>query len=853
MLEGTNVELCHLGGAQRRRGLIQKFVLPNQLTRLGGTYTVPNGGTSANLKDNNPLTASVTTTPPNVTDPYIVCAVDLGGEKDVLFADCIAMTVASGSSTEFCIQYSTDNVAWTTLGTPFPQLDSTAEYSYRRTAGLTYPPTPISARYWRVAKIGGTNLAAQVTLGDFTIWVDSGTVSAGRLLPFEVATGEPYMIVLSDHSAIVTYNGAIVNYVPIPYASADLAALDYASTAETLMMVHTNYAPQFMIRLSSPLASGVASQSYYNFQTFLAVFDTVPQIDYADSLSPAATSDLQTLTFNAGWNTGDSFTMTIKTDTTGPIVYAGDTQTTADAITKAVQALWVVNGFSGVSCVSNGGFDYTLTFADDAADDYGDISITALSSAATATAVETQPGVSRQENAWSVNRGYPGTVTFYQGRMYFGGLRSEQQTVIGSWVNSILDFDTAQGLDDQAIFATLNGVALNAITAMFPARSLCIFTSGGEFRFVNDSGQPITPTSFPTNQTQYGGAKIKPVMIDGNIIFVQRNLNAVRDFQFDYTQDQFNSLGLSSFAGNLIYNVQDMAAWNGSLVEEINLVLLCNGTNGNLNSPVRPNPLPNGTCAVYHSRKEASVQGWTLWQTGAQTFSDNVPGLYDSSTGVFIPNTPIDAPGLFKNVASVVENLFFLVQRNLNGTTALVFEQASENAFTDCGTGPVVQLPSSHVSGLAWLNGMTCRVRADGLILDSVVPVAGAATLTRDGIPYAATTYEIGINFNPVVTPMPLQTARFPSGSNLTRRRRVTSAAIKVINTLGISYNGKFLPTEVIDTFNFDSTPPLFSGILQLEDSSNYDLDQDKLVTFSQQDPLPFHLLYIDMELAGEA
>lgn len=825
LLTGTNIELVHLGGVQRRRGLVQKFVCPNQLTQLTGTYTVPNGGTVGNLSDNNPLTASVTTTPPNTTDPYVVCHVDLGIAKNVLFADCVAMTLASGSSTEFCIQYSNNDVNWTTLGTAFPQLDSTAEYTYRRTAGVTYPPTYTSARYWRVAKIGGVNLTAEVTLGDFTLWGDSGTVSAGRLVPFEVSTDEQYMVVLSDRSAIITNNGSIVDYVAVPYKSADLALVDAQSSAESMMIVHENYAPQFLIRLSSPLATGVGHQSFYNFQTFLAQFAGIPQVDYADSLSPTPTSDLQTLTFNNGWNVGDTFTITILTDTTGPITYAGDNQTTANAIAKAVQALWVVNGFSGVTCTSNGAFGYTLTFAGDAAGPMGAIAITSLSSSATATAAETQAGVSRQEDAWSANRGFPSAVTFYQGRMYFGGLRSQQEAIVGSWVNDILQFDTAQGLDDQAIFATLSGVALNAVTGLFPGRSLCVFTTGGEYRFVNDSGQPITPTSFPTSQTQYGGAHIKPVMIDGNIIYVQRNLNSIRDFQFDYTQDQFNSLGLSSFAGNLVYDVQDMAAWNGSLVEEINLVFVCNGVNSNRNSATNPNPLPDGTCAVYNSRKEASVQGWTLWET----------------------------QGTFANVASVVQSLFFLVQRNLNGTTALVFEQAVEGAFMDCSTGQVTTAGVTIATGLNWLAGMSCRVKADGFVLDDVVVGAnGTITFTRDGRPYTATTYEIGLNFNPTATPMPLQTVRWPAGSNLARKKRIVCARIKVSNTLGLLYNNQPLATATIDTINFDSTPVPYSGILELEDSSNWDQTQDKVVSFTQVDPLPFYLMYIDIELSGD-
>ena len=831
LLEGTNVEMVHLGGVQRRRGLVQRFVLPNQLVQLTGTYTVPNGGTAGNLSDDNPLTASVTVTPPNTTNPYVVCHVDLGSVRDVLFADCVAMTIAGGTSTEFCIQYSSDDSSWTTLGDPFQQLDSTAEYTYRRTAGVSYPPQYTRARYWRVAKIGGSSLSANVTLGDFTLWGDTGTVSTGRLIPFEVSTGEQYMLVVSDRSGIVTNDGAIVDYVALPYESADLASVDAQSSAESMMIVHEDYAQQFLIRLSSPLATGVANQSFYNFQTFLANFTTIPQVDYADSLSPTPTTDVQTLAFNSGWNVGDTFTVTILTDTTGPITYAGDNQTTANAIANAVQALWVVNGFSGVSCTSNGSFGYSLEFADDAAGDMGVVAITSLSSSATATATHTQTGSPRQENAWSAIRGYPSTVTFFQGRMYLGGLRSQQETLVGSWVNDILNFDTAQGLDDQAVYVTLNGVALNAVTALFPGRSLCLFTTGSEHRFVNDNGQPITPTSIPTAQTWYGAAKIKPVTIDGNIIFVQRNLNSIRDFQFDYTQDQFNSLGLSSFAGNLVYNVQDMAAWNGSTQEEINLVLVCNGVNSNRNSRTNPNPLPDGTCGVYNTRKEASVQGWTLWET----------------------------QGKFANTGTVVQSLFFLVSRNLNGTSALVFEQAVEGTFTDCGTGSVtVDTPSSAVTGLDWLDGLSCRAIADGFVLDDVIPVNGQVTLTRDGYEYQATTYEIGLNFNPVVTPMPLQTVRWPAGSNLARKKRIVHASVRVSNTLGLLYTSSdgttqaILPTQTIDTFNFDSVPQPYSGILDLEDASVWDRNVDKAVSFTQTDPLPFYLMYIDIQLAGD-
>ena len=848
MLTGTNVEMVHLGGVQRRRGTVQKFICPNQLTQLTGTYTMPNGGTASDMSQQwwgqlaaAPATTT-STTPPNTTDPWVLVHVDLGSAKNVLFADVVGLTLASGSSTEFCIQYSSDDSTWTTLGTAFPQLDSTASYTYRRTGGVTYPPTYTSARYWRVAKVGGANLTSEATITAFTLWGDSGTVSKGREIEFEVGTAEPYYAVLTDRSAILVYEGAIVDYVALPYLSADLAALDAQSSAESMMIVHEDYAPQFLIRLESPLASGVAHGSAYNFQTFLASFTKIPQVDYADSLSPTPTSDVQTLTFNSSWNVGDTFTLTIQTDTTGPITYMGDNQTTANAIAKAVQALWVVNGFTGVSCTSNGSYGYTLTLANDAAADYGPAAITSLSSSATASVTETTPGVSRQEDAWSYARGFPSAVTFYQGRMYFGGLKSQPESTIGSWVNDILNFDTAQGLDDQAVFVTLNGVSLQAVTGLYPGRSLCVFTTGGEYRFVNDNGAPITPTSFPTNQTQYGTAPIKPVMIDGNIIFVQRNLNSIRDFQFDYVQDQFNSLGLSSFASNLVYNIQDLAVWNGSLEEDLNMAFVVNGVNSNRNSATNPNPLPDGTCAVYNTRKEANVQGFVLWESPGASGTDQ-----------------------FANVASVTDSLYFLMSRTLNGTKVLSFEEAVQGTFMDCGTGAVVASGITSVSGLNWLNGCSCRVKADGIVLDTVTPVGGVVDFLRDGRPYTVTSqYEIGFNFNPTVQPMPLQTVRWPAGSNLARKKRIVRVHVKVLNTGSLLYQGP--PTTVggsppaaaelvqptIDTFNFDSATPLYSGVLEIEDVGAWDREIDQIVTFSQADPLPFYLMYLDVEVADK-
>ncbi len=865
LLQGVNVELSHLGGVTRRRGMPYRQTMPNQLTQLQGTYssaaegatyyfsptgngiyTTSNTGVPAILgvcptTDNVAFGSNKwgfylteTTTEVGVINPFVVVHLDLGSPQAVLFADVTTLSLSSGSSVDFKTQYSTDNTTWTTL-LALPQVDAgngLSGYSYRATG-------PITARYWRLARVGAANLGtALVAIGDFTLWGDSGVVSKGRVIPFEVSITEQYAVICTDRSGTVVdaNTGTALQNIPLPYSSAQLAAVDAQSSAETLLMVHQSIPQIAVIRQNSPLVFPTSSANYaayYNFQPFPLIFDFIPQVDFADTNSRTPTSDIQTFTTSAGWNPGDTFTITLLTDTTGPITYAGDDFTnvgagnagaTSRAVETAVQALWAVNGFSGVSCVAgSGAYTYVITFAGAAAAPIGQVVVTSLSSNATATMVETQVGVARQENLWSPVRGYPGCVTYFQGRLWFGGLQSQQESLVGSWVNSVLNFQTAQGLDDQAIYVTMNGVALNAIIGLFPGKSLCIFTTGGEFRFVNDQAQAIVPASAPVNQTQYGGAKIKPVMIDGNIVFIQRNLKSVRDFQFDYVVDQYNSLGISALSPSLIYNVSDLAEWNGSLEDEINLLFVCNGVNTSKSF----DKLPDYSCSIYNTRKEVGVQAWTNWQTQGQ----------------------------FMNVSTVVQNILMLVQRTIGGKTVLTLEQPTPNTYTDC-----CYYANSGVAGLTqitvpWLAGATVRCLADGYVLDTVVvDGSGVVQLTSDGRPYAIQSQvEIGLNFNPIVEPMPLQTVRWPSGSNLAHKKRIVAIRAKLRETQGLYANGNLLQQTQLDNFNMDSGPlPLYTGVVELEESTNWDQNTDKMVTFTQVDPLPMQILFLDSELSGE-
>lgn len=825
LLRGVNVTPSHLGGVRRRGGLRKAANLPNVLTRLtaGITITAPNGGMTANANDNNAATLVVTTTNVSTLNPYVVIHYDLGAAQSVVAVDSLNLRLTSGSSDDFVIQYSTDNSVWNFYNPAFgpggrlDPVDVTAR-SYRRGGDAALP---ILARYWRVARDSGDDLGtAKVELGEFNLWVNTSTISAVRLLPFEISPEDRFLVALTDRSAIV-YGvdqlgvSSVVSVLPSPYASADLAKVDADVDGVDMVLVHENYPPRFLFRDTT--VNGLTGVT--NFFSKEIEFEQVPITDFADTLSPTPTSEIQVITF-ASFVAGNTFQITLDGARSGAIAFAGDgaaaeQTTTAANIAREVQKLYTVRGFTGVSCVRTGTLAYTVTFADASAGTYGLMAVTALAGSGTATVARTQAGVPRTEAVWSAARGYPRTTVFFGGRLYFGGTRSRKASFFGSETNNILNFETREGLADEPIFTTLSGA--KAVNGLFAGRTLQAFTNGGELRYVKPQGDAIVPGDVPANQTQYGSAKIRPVTIDGATIFVHRTGKSIRDFRFSFEEDAYDSLGVSSLASHLIYDVKDLAAWNGSRKDEIGLVFVVNGINPSTDT----DKFPDGSVAVFNSRKEAEVQAWTIWTTD----------------------------GEFKAVGVVLEDIYFAVKRDIDGVQRLFLEQYDETYYTDCAAkvnaGGVAQIPVSP--GLLHLVGETVRIRtADHFVLASqVVPAAGNMTL--EIVPVDPV--EVGLNFNPEATPMPLNT--MTPTPNFMRKRRIVKVYAKVRNTLGLRCNGRPLPDRFFDLNNFDQAPTLFTGNHSLEETTNWDEKQDKLVAFTQSDPLPMELLAIDVLLEG--
>jgi hypothetical protein len=398
------------------------------------------------------------------------------------------------------------------------------------------------------------------------------------------------------------------------------------------------------------------------------------------------------------------------------------------------------------------------------------------------------------ENVWSAARGWPKSVTFYQGRMWFGGSKSRPQTLWGSKTNDFYNFDLGTSLDDESLDLTLDTDQVNAITSVYAGRHLQVFTTGGEFSMTDI---PLTPSkSAVKRQTLFGSSNIPPKSIDGATLFVDRTGKSVREYLFNYAEDAYTSGTVSLLASHLLNSPVDMDALRGTAKDDANYVYFVNA---------------DGTVAVFNTLRAQEVGGWTRWTTDGQV----------------------------EGVTVVVEEVYFIVKRTINGSVVRYLERLDSNTYTDACATTTLNPIGLTVTGLDHLEGETCRARADGSVLESVVPVAGEVTLSRD-----SQDVEIGLNYNATIKTMPIN-QDFQDGPTLTRKKRIVRVIANLYESLGVSVNGEYMVDRSFGMALGSAVTP-YTGIKEMYLLGWTDLAQ---VSITQIDPGPMTVLGLGVEV----
>jgi hypothetical protein len=811
-----NLVIVPQGGMKRRAGTQYVEKALNVISRKSGYVpTMPEGGTGSVIADGSDSTTTSTTDPLNSEATYVVAQYDLTTAQKLEFVDIRKISASTGTVTTLRVQWSDDNVTWST-GNELPTV-GTSPQDFRLNVEAT-------ARYWRLVSLSSSSTAT-LTLAQMDLIFETNTKSNVKLLDFSVESDRHYLLILTDGNIrVIRTPDTRVADIRVPLSSYLVPDVRDTQTENVMLLFQEDLPPQRLINLGTDEDWFVDEVPFIN----------IPQFDYNDAFSPTPVNDVQRMTLSS-FVAGDTFQLDIEGVLSKNITFAGDAnadqrESTVFNIQKNIQEMPVM-GDTGVSVSYVSAGVYDITVGGESAKDFELYSGFATSGTASKTVgfVKTASGSPRKEDVWSSGRGYPKTACFYESRLILGGTRSKPQSLFASKTGSFFDFDIDDGDDDEGIFATISSRKLNDIVDVFPGRTLQIFTSGAEFAV---TVKPLTPSTIAiTPQTSHGASNIEVQEVDGSTLFIDRNGKTLRDFIYSFNEDAYTTQDKSVLASNLIRQPIDLALLTGTQSEDSNWLFIINS---------------DGGAAILNTLRSQDINGYTEWTTSGALKS----GAVVDDQFYVVNEREINEEN------AVLRDRFDEVIRDRSGA---IIEQRRENPVSYIERWDFSYLMDSSIkvsptpiqtviTGLDHLEGETIQIVGDGIVLSPKTVLSGQIELDANEIGYSE--IELGLNFVPELIPMPLNT-NIGSGQNAMRLKRIIRVNMRVYETYGVTVDGNPVPIRTFGeapTTPLDSAPTALSGII----SDIYDVNgwnRDVMPTISVPDPTPFHIQAIEYEV----
>ncbi len=360
----------------------------------------------------------------------------------------------------------------------------------------------------------GTRFAAEVKTSSKRV----------RLVPFEFSTAQAYVCEFGDiYTRFYTNEGRLESppgtpvEVVSPFVEADVPSLQHTQEADVMWVVHPNYHPYKLSRTSAT--------------TF-----TLTRVVWRDGHAPLRAKNLDA-------------TNTLTVTGSGPYTLT-----------------WVSNPVAG-GLVSGTDVGRAVRTTDGTDESW--FEITSVSSALIAVADLKDTGsVSVAANDdWAVglfsDTEGPRTVVLHEGRLGYGGARLDVDRFVLSVSDDFDNFDLDDGTeasavnDDRSISRRTTGGGVNAIQWMESTDELlAIGTSGGEFTVRGDNDDLLTPAGTKVKKsTKRGSPAVRGVIVDNQVLYLQRNSRKLRKFGFDLNSGAvgaFTSQDISILAEHIL-------------------------------------------------------------------------------------------------------------------------------------------------------------------------------------------------------------------------------------------------------------------------------------------------------------
>ena len=586
----------------------------------------------------------------------------------------------------------------------------------------------------------------------------TGTPASGvRLVAFEFSVDDSYMLCFTNDTMFVYKNKALVHTeASTGISSAYLANMCWTQSADTLIVVHEDLEPKKIVRGASDTDWTVSTIS----------FDSIPNHAFtlatsnpAGTITPSDVSGKITITASSAVFSSGNVGQYINANPQGRAkIVEFLTTTTVNVVTEFP--------FFDTSAVANGQWELETGY----------------------------------EDVWSSSKGWPRTVTFHQGRLYFGGSKSRPSTIWGSKVALFFDFEAVEALDDDAVEATLDTNTFNAITDIISGRDLQIFTTGGEFAVLQDNITAITPSNFFLSTTSRNGSKegIRVQQLESGILFIQRQGKALSTINYSDTTLSYQTSKVSLLSGHLLKGPTSMDIRRAVATDENDLLLIVNATDG-------------------------SMTAYSLLQ------SQNV-----------IAPSEFTTTGSFIDVGVDITDIYTVTKRADSGSDKYYVEVFDDNSLTDCG----VIGTTSATANMAHLGAATVNCISDGYVeLNQTVP--GGGTITFSNPPTASS--ECGLPISVEIKTMPIE-VKMSAGTRIGFKKRIVEVNALLFETQNIVINDNLVPIRTLGSGALDKSVAEFTGTKTLHGILGY--NNNGQITVTQSAPLKLTLLGLEYKVA---
>jgi hypothetical protein len=699
-----------------------------------------------------------------------------------------------------------------------------------------------------------------------------------RLIPFSYSTTQTMVLEFGQEYIRFHTNGATLlsggsaYEVATPYVEADLFDLHYVQSADVLTIVHPNYAPRELRRLSAT-------------NWTLSTISFVSSLSAPGSVTAAATVGSGSTTYSykvtaVGANGLDESLASSAANVNNNLLTSGNKNTISwAAVTGAVryniykQENGSLYGYIGQS-------DGTSFVDDNIA---GNIALT--------------PPLSY--NPFTSSGNYPGAVSYFEQRRCFAGTINAPQNIwlTRSGTESNLTYSLPTQDDDSINFRVAAREA-NTIRHIVPMNNLILLTSSAEWR-VGSGTDALTPTTVSVKPQSYvGGSNVQPVIVNNNLIYAAARGGHMRELAYNWQASGYITGDLCLRAPHLFDNFtisdlayakaptpivwcissvgkllgltyvpeQQVGAWHqhdtDGLFESCCVVAegdedrlyvvvkrTINGSSKRFVERMASRYMPTQADAFFVDNGSTfngnNTTATTVTVTGGTTWGPSEELTITASAALFVYPTQSDvndaivftaADGTTYRLTITSTTSTTVAQARVDKTLPAAFRSTATAAFA---------FARDSISGLTWLEGKTVNILADGAVHPQRTVTSGAITLDQ-----ASTKVQVGLPITADLQTLPWA-AQIDAAFGQGRVKNVNKVWLRVFRSSGIFAGpnaDSLTEAKQRTTEPYGSPPELKSQEIEIViDPSWNDSGQ---VFIRQSDPLPLTAVSITMEVS---